>query len=196
MWKKSGAWFYKGIPNYELPQRSQTTIPTQQMINEAPPRVIRTTKLGMELEDSSDETDDTEKLTEFSNGRLNDCTKLTSINSQNSRNTRNLYNLKLSTGNSFSSKVSMDDSVLNKRSPNTPYSRQTSSSESQKSAHSMLPPNNDYETHTKPRRSSISSCWSISESSGTESTMAVNKSNFATYQQLKDLIKTMFSYSF
>jgi hypothetical protein len=174
MWKKSGAWFYKGLPNYELPQRDiKATAVLQQQ--QAPPRIIRTTKLGMEIEESSseDEYQDTVDRPASDMGNLTNA-----INQISNRSNRNIFNLRLSNGTS-SSKISADDSQLNKRSPITPYSRQTSSSDSQKSAQSTNTKysNNDFEIPTRNRRSSISSSRSISECSpGTESNIAVNQS--------------------
>lgn len=170
MWKKSGAWFYKGLPNYELPQRDkQATAVLQQQ--QAPPRVIRTTKLGMEIEDSSSE-DEYEDTVD----RPNTSDNLANAINQSVRNNRNIFNLRLSNGTS-SSKITVDDSQINKRSPITPYSRQTSSSDSQKSAQSTKYSTNEFEIPNRNRRSSISSSRSISECSpGAETNIAVNQS--------------------
>lgn len=140
------------------------------------------TKLGMEI-DSDEEDDEIDcskeepkiiKNGSFSSGFL--------------RN-RNLFNLRLSTDStSSSSRLMINDngsnpssaSSLPKKSPITPnnYSRQTSSSDSQKSANSLqqtpqiMMSENCWESgnSSNRRRNSISSCYSITtESMGNES---------------------------
>lgn len=58
MWKKSGAWFFKGIPRYELPRRDISI--SKSFRREEKPIVGRTMKLGVRLNDSSSEEDEEE----------------------------------------------------------------------------------------------------------------------------------------
>lgn len=147
MWKKSGAWFFKGLPRYELPQRNQITRVSQR---EVKPKPVKQTKLGMQIDDSSDEDEDTE------------------------HDNKNAFRI----GNGSTSRYFFNEdpqsfvNILNqnKRSPISPYSRQTSSSES-----SQVPPsqigNSEWDAMSNKkeilshRRSSLSSNWSMSESS-------------------------------
>lgn len=142
----------------------------------------KTTKLGMEID--SDEDDDEidcakEEPKIIKNG---------SFSSGFLRN-RNLFNLRLSTDSTTSSsRLTINDNCSNpssasslpKKSPITPnnYSRQTSSSDSQKSANSLqqqpqiMMSENCWESGNSShrRRNSISSCYSITtESMGNES---------------------------
>jgi hypothetical protein len=159
VWKKTGAWFYKGIPNYDLSEFHQRGIVVNKNVNapncgggsndrnnssqdQSTRKLPKTTKLGMEIE--SDEDDD-----EIDNNpQHKDDTRIFkngSFSSSFLRN-RNLFNLRLSTDSN--SRLTIDSSsnlTLPKKSPVTPlYSRQTSSSDSQKSANSLQnQPQND-----------------------------------------------------
>lgn len=138
-------------------------------------RTPKTTKLGMEIESDDDEEDEVdgnqkEESRIFKNG---------SFTSNFLRN-RNLFNLRLTTTDSTSPpRLSIDGiasnalSLLPKKSPVTPYSRQTSSSDSQKSANSLQPQifATEWENAGSPsqrRTNSISSCYSITESIANE----------------------------
>lgn len=55
MWKKTGAWFFKGIPKYELPQRAPTS---RSSMRELRSRPERTPKMCMKVDDSSSDDDD------------------------------------------------------------------------------------------------------------------------------------------
>lgn len=103
---------------------------------------------------------------------------------------KNLFNLRLST-DSTNSRLTINDngnsassSSLPKKSPITPYSRQTSSSDSQKSANSfqqqqMMSENcweNASGNSSSRRRNSISSCYSIT-TEGNES-FSIHQSEF------------------
>lgn len=138
-------------------------------VREQPVKAPKMTKLGMEI-DSDDEEED-EKIVKsgsFSSSFLK---------------SRNLFNLRLST-DSGSRLTFSDSNSLPKKSPVTPYSRQTSSSDSQKSANSPKPQNNEWENNGtngshRPRRNSISSCYSITESLSTANeTFTMNLSEF------------------
>lgn len=170
IYKKTGAWFYKGLPNYEIPSRSNGDLKSE--ARELPPKVTKTTKLGMEIDSDEDEDDgaditmkDEQKFVK--NGSF----------SSNFLKSRNLFNLRLSTDSG--SRLTFDsNSSLPKKSPVTPYSRQTSSSDSQKSANSLQPQISEWESGSpnnvlhRQRRNSISSCYSITEgSSATENFM-------------------------
>lgn len=151
----------------------------------------KTTKLGMEID--SDEDDDEidcakEEPKVIKNG---------SFSSGFLRN-RNLFNLRLSTDStSSSSRLMINDNCSNpssasplpKKSPITPYSRQTSSSDSQKSANSLQQPQimmseNCWESgnpSSHRRRNSISSCYSITTEMGNES-ISISQSKLSKFQ--------------
>lgn len=160
IYKKTGAWFYKGLPNYDLPARANGDLKADSRGEQAP-KLTKTTKLGMEIESDEDEEDgggENQKIVK--NGSF----------SSTFLKSRNLFNLRLSTD--FGSRLTFDSSTpLPKKSPVTPYSRQTSSSDSQKSANSLQPQTADWESTSpnsvlhRQRRNSISSCYSISETS-------------------------------
>ena len=63
MWKKTGAWFYKSIPTYELPTKN-SNLPTS-VSAEVAQKTVKTTKLGMEIEDSDSEDEQTGKTAEY-----------------------------------------------------------------------------------------------------------------------------------
>lgn len=126
------------------------------------PKITKTTKLGMEIESDEDEDDG------GTAGREDQKIVKNGSFSSNFLKSRNLFNLRLSTD--FGSRLTFDgNSPLPKKSPVTPYSRQTSSSDSQKSANSLQPQTADWESTSpnsvlhRQRRNSISSCYSISE---------------------------------
>jgi hypothetical protein len=122
--------------------------------------------------DSDEDDDDEQKIVKngsFSSGFLK---------------SRNLFNLRLSTDSG--SRIAFDTNSLPKKSPVTPYSRQTSSSDSQKSANSPKPQITDWESNGvtngshRPRRNSISSCYSITESlSAAHESFTMNLSEFS-----------------
>lgn len=129
---------------------------------EQAPKLTKTTKLGMEIESDEDEDDN------GVGGREDQKIVKNGSFSSNFLKSRNLFNLRLSTD--FGSRLTFDNSTpLPKKSPVTPYSRQTSSSDSQKSANSLQPQTADWESTSpnsllhRQRRNSISSCYSISE---------------------------------
>lgn len=170
MWKKTGAWFFKGLPCYELPKEA-ILIPKK---SEVLPHSIKTTKLGMQLDESSSEEDEEDSPP------------------SNIGFAKNVFALKLK--NSISSKyVNNESNISCSKSPVTVYSRQTSSSESQKSGNSNLHNiQQDWDNltvggHTRvgsqkryqnQRRGSISSSWSLSESSsGNDSNVTINPGN-------------------
>lgn len=183
IYKKTGAWFYKGLPNYDIPNRLNGDAPCDS--REQPPKVTKTTKLGMEIESDEDDEEsarDEQKI--IKNGSFG----------SNFLKSRNLFNLRLSTD--AGSKFTFDTSIspLPKKSPISPYSRQTSSSDSQKSANSLQPPL-DLDNGTpngvahRQRRNSISSCYSINEgSSSANETFTMNQSewnNVEAYDNVK-----------
>jgi hypothetical protein len=89
IYKKTGAWFYKGLPNYEIPIRSNGDKRCE--VREQPVKIPKLTKLGMEIE--SDEDDDDSPDT------ANDEQKSVKSGSFSSNflKSRNLFNLRLST---------------------------------------------------------------------------------------------------
>lgn len=185
VWKKTGAWFYKGFPTFDSsgnPSKDGdsangggggSSCSGHQMRdqNVSGKRVPKTTKLGMEIEsdDDDDEMDANQKEENqriFKNGSF----------SSSFLRSRNLFNLRLSTDTT--SRLTIDNGStlsLPKKSPVTPYSRQTSSSDSQKSANSLQPQmflNDMWDSATansQRRTNSISSCYSITESMANES---------------------------
>lgn len=174
IYKKTGAWFYKGLPNYDIPNRLNGDAPCDSS-REQPPKVTKTTKLGMEIEsDEDDEESARDEQKVIRNGTFGSASAFLK--------SRNLFNLRLSTdaGSRFTFDASA--SPLPKKSPISPYSRQTSSSDSQKSANSLQPaldldngtPNGGVH---RQRRNSISSCYSINEgSSSANETFTMNQS--------------------
>lgn len=167
IYKKTGAWFYKGLPNYELPSHSNDA--SQSDVREASSKVAKTTKLGMEIESDEEEDEVVETSKIVKNGSFSSALL----------KSRNLFNLRLSTDSG--SRLTFDGSLsLPKKSPITPYSRQTSSSDSQKSANSLQPQSADWESGTpnghRVRRNSISSCYSISEASSANDGFTINQS--------------------
>lgn len=173
----------KDKSNGDKNDKNQLQDPT--VLNKKPPK---TTKLGMEIEsdDDEDETDNIQKEEPkiFKNG---------SFSSSFLRN-RNLFNLRLSTDSS-SRLMTESNSTLPKKSPVTPYSRQTSSSDSQKSANSLQTPQlvNDWDNaspnESQRRTNSISSCYSIAES-----VMGNGGESISTCQSEYDIC-LLFSYS-
>lgn len=176
IYKKTGAWFYKGLPNYEMPSRSGDV---RFEVREQPVKVPKTTKLGMEIDSDEDDEDSPDAARDEQKIAKNGSFSSTFLKS------RNLFNLRLSTDSG--SRLTFDTNSLPKKSPVTPYSRQTSSSSSeQKSANSLQPQitewNGESGTPTpngsqRQRRNSISSCYSISESS-TNEMFSMNQSEF------------------
>lgn len=59
MWKKTGAWFYKGIPKYEVPQRAVSVRAPQRE-----PKVTedKPTKLRIQCVDTSSEEDEADAV--------------------------------------------------------------------------------------------------------------------------------------
>lgn len=175
IYKKTGAWFYKGLPNYEIPSPSHENLKHE--TRHASLKITKTTKLGMEIESDEDDEDGEAAKEEHKivkNGSF----------SSNFLKSRNLFNLRLSTD--FGSRLTFDgNSPLPKKSPITPYSRQTSSSDSQKSANSIQPQINEWESGTpngishRQRRNSISSSYSISEKSPAVEMFSMNQSEFS-----------------
>lgn len=55
MWKKTGAWFFKGIPRYELPSRNTEARYPAKELRSRPERI---SKLSMKVSDSSSDEDD------------------------------------------------------------------------------------------------------------------------------------------
>lgn len=178
IYKKTGAWFYKGLPNYEAPSRpANGESKAETRGAEQPPKVTKTTKLGMEIESDEDEDDGGESVA----GREEQKVVKNGSFSSNFLKSRNLFNLRLSTD--CVSRLTIDStSPLPKKSPVTPYSRQTSSSDSQKSANSLQPQvGMDWEGGSpsamlRQRRNSISSCYSISEGSPALESFTMNQS--------------------
>lgn len=159
IYKKTGAWFYKGLPKFDVEYHRSGD--DKKISNEERQKSLKsskTTKLGMEIESEEEEDDE---------GRGGDDVKFVKSGSFGSGflKNKNIFSLRLTT---------TDSNVTSKKSPVSPYSRQTSSSDSQKSAVS-LQPNLEWETPPAPttnqngtslkqhRRSSISSCYSITE---------------------------------
>jgi hypothetical protein len=123
--------------------------------------------------DSDDDEEEEQKI--FKNGSF----------SSGFLKSRNVFNLRLSTDSGTNARM-LDTNSLPKKSPVTPYSRQTSSSDSQKSAYSPKPPqSNEWDGNgttngvQRPRRNSISSCYSITESlSAANEAFTMNLSKF------------------
>lgn len=59
MWKKTGAWFYKGIPKYEVPQRSSNPRAPQRQTETIVEKPI---KCRIQCVDTSSEEDELDAL--------------------------------------------------------------------------------------------------------------------------------------
>lgn len=59
MWKKTGAWFYKGIPKYEVPQRS---VSVRAPLREPKSTVEKPLKLRIKCVDTSSEEDEADAV--------------------------------------------------------------------------------------------------------------------------------------
>lgn len=127
MWKKSGAWFFKGIPKYELPQRTPTN---RLSMRELRTRPERTPKMCMKVDDSSsdDDEDDTDTTTY---NRNSFCRSYASPGkAHESLFLSRFENLRLQSATSTSAPNvgGEHDFVYRKLSPLSMFSRQTSSS--------------------------------------------------------------------
>lgn len=177
IYKKTGAWFYKGLPKFDL--EYHRTSDERKVLNEERQKSFKaskTTKLGMEIE--SEEEDEEGGV----GCGVGDDGKSLRSGSVSISKSKNILGLHL---------TATDSSCASKKSPVSPYSRQTSSSDSQKSAQS-LQPNLNVEWEMPPvtvtnqngsatrqqqhRRSSISSCFSIAESLSHHELAALNLS--------------------
>lgn len=122
----------------------------------------------MEIEESDDDDDDQDSIDNSNNKNVSDYIKQGSFTRSLLNNKKNLFNLRLTNGNNLTSRLSSDElSLLPKKSPISPYSRQTSSTDSQKSAISSSSQNHDWDAATsmqnRQRRNSISSSNSVTE---------------------------------
>lgn len=126
MWKKTGAWFFKGIPKYELPQRAPTN---RSSMRELRTRPERPPKLCMKVDDSS--SDDDEDATGYSN-RNSFCRSYASPGKAHESMFLNRFeNLRIHSSTSSSVPNvggDHDNFVYRKLSPLSMFSRQTSSS--------------------------------------------------------------------
>lgn len=71
MWKKTGAWFYKGIPKYEIPQRCNSARASSREPRIRPEKPI---KLGIKCVDTSSEEDE-EEISQADHAQKNDVRK-------------------------------------------------------------------------------------------------------------------------
>lgn len=62
MWKKTGAWFFKGIPRYEIPQRSPAAVRASVREIRVRPTEEKPVKLEIKSADSSSEDDDEDDI--------------------------------------------------------------------------------------------------------------------------------------
>lgn len=125
MWKKTGAWFFKGIPKYELPQRAPTN---RSSMRELRTRPERTPKMCMKVDDSS--SDDDEDTTSYNRNSF--CRSYASPGKAHESMFLNRFeNLRIqSLASSSAPNVGgdHDNFVYRKLSPLSMFSRQTSSS--------------------------------------------------------------------
>lgn len=161
-----------------MPCRS--SVDAKSEIREQPSKVTKTTKLGMEIESDDDDDDGALVVKEESKTVPNGSFSSGFLKS------KNLFNLRLSTD--FGSKLSFDNtSPLPRKSPVTPYSRQTSSSDSQKSALSAnsLQPPSEWENGNvnggihRIRKNSNSSSYSVSEGTTVTDNFTMNRSEYS-----------------
>uniref|UniRef100_A0A1B0C8V3 Putative ca2+-dependent phospholipid-binding protein synaptotagmin n=1 Tax=Lutzomyia longipalpis TaxID=7200 RepID=A0A1B0C8V3_LUTLO len=154
MWKKSGAWFFKGIPKYELPRRD-TNI-SKSFRREEKPIVPRTMKLGVRLNDSSSSEEDTDKVDSTLLQR-----RQSSLHMGNGSTTRERTHTVSSEATLGSRKMSFGQHSQTLSSTNSQDSATFSLAEwrSQQEGGGLI------RTSSILRRGSISSSYSVSESS-------------------------------
>ncbi|XP_055846039.1 rabphilin-3A isoform X2 [Episyrphus balteatus] len=58
MWKKSGAWFFKGLPKYEIPDPNLSSVRTTRSASTTPAKTVRIKKMTMSVVDTSSSEDD------------------------------------------------------------------------------------------------------------------------------------------
>lgn len=88
MWKKTGAWFFKGIPKYEIPP--QRTSSSRQSLRDSRLREDKPVKLGIKCTDTSSEEEE-ESSTEVDSQKHSPATL----------NGRSSYDSALSIGENF-----------------------------------------------------------------------------------------------
>lgn len=141
IWKKSGAWFFKGLPRYEIPIKSSST---RNSLRESKSRPIKTTKLGMQIEESSsDEDNDTVDRQTVGGMKREESFRLKAMGSFRSFSNSIFFNRQISSGD-----VNQQDWDTMSTSSALGYCRRESAN---------------------TRRGSVSSTWSMSESSSANS---------------------------
>jgi hypothetical protein len=163
--------FFHGLPQYELPQK-QPQKPIKQQ--EPPPRVIKTTKLGMQIDESSEEDDE--------DGLLNENGSSYTNNRNRTRNCKNFFGLRLPNDNSNSrANYNYDDNNIAGKSPNSSTDSQKSASSGNQHDWDVLSVNNrrgsiQHQLTHGARKSSVSSSWSIESSTvGLNEMMGFNR---------------------
>lgn len=159
---QTGAWFFKGIPKYEIPQ--QRTSASRQSLRDSRLRQDIPVKLGIKCTDTSSEDDD-EPSTEVDSQKHSPATL----------NGRSSYDSALSIGNTFSkNKISSSETtqilfaIGNRKNPL--LNRQNSAADTQSNQ-----TNYDWETASistttrNGRKGSVTSSMSMSETSSANS---------------------------
>ncbi|XP_037935358.1 uncharacterized protein LOC119669516 [Teleopsis dalmanni] len=217
MWKKSGAWFFKGLPNYDIPTSTSSTPThhtgntmlsgmmqrTSQSCNNTPIRKPRVKKLTIRVNDSSssEEEDVVDGASNFNHTAIVNSipTSIDAIVPSNVSPTsitdgNDIQQSKVQRGDSFRMRTfgsirSFIDGGERKLSNSFFFNRQTSKSEFIQPEFDTISTASTVGTITSAtrresnftRRSSVSSSWSISDSSSGNSG-TVN--NFSIHNQI------------
>lgn len=175
MWKKTGAWFFKGIPKYELPARNSTTHSSMREIRARPERTAKLTIKVSSSSSSEDETDDTGHAPNKDKSQTNFLRRVESLRIHNGFASGSLNNVNDETNSIGSRKIS----------PLSVFSRQTSSSGTVNDHHacnaSQVSSDCDGESMTSKRDSTfIPRCGSVSSSYSMSETSSANSINVGT----------------
>ncbi|XP_055386855.1 double C2-like domain-containing protein beta isoform X2 [Condylostylus longicornis] len=164
MWKKSGAWFFKCLPQYEMPS-STSSSPIRSSRKEKVSRPVRTTKLGMELDDDSasseDETD--EKLQQ--NERASPYTSIQREDSFRLRTVGSFRSFFENGERKFSNSFFFNRQPSRSESCSQPDWDTISAISATTNITSGTSIRDRRESNNYARRGSVSSSWSVSESS-------------------------------
>lgn len=195
MWKKTGAWFFKGIPRYELPQRAPSMRSSMRDFRSRPERVR---KPCIRVKDSSSEDDEDEV-----DAPKSVCGSLDASTGASKRNDLNflhrINSMRLHSGASNSTPNISDESYSYKKTPHLhPFNRQQSavscdnpsnfpsyqSQQQQQQQYSDYDTDSACSTSAKLRDSnfgqssnSLIRCGSVSSTYSMSETSSINSSN-------------------
>lgn len=183
MWKKTGAWFFKGIPKYEVPTKSTQT--RSASMRETRSRPERTRKFCMKVDDTSSSDDDEHPNDDIDGHGPH--------KSHEHNLMRRVENVRIGNGSPSLAHYS-DDSILanssflKKTSPLNMFGRQVSSSADYQNGHNSADDTESISGSTpNPKRDvfshsngSLVRCGSVSSSWSTETSSANSSHNIAT----------------